>query len=63
MSVLFIALPVALVLGGIAVLAFVRAVRSGQFEDLDTPAVRVIFDDADVLPSARKRDPATPPTG
>jgi cbb3-type cytochrome oxidase maturation protein len=50
MSVLFIALPLALVLGAIAVFAFVAAVRTGQFDDLDTPPVRVIFDDADAAP-------------
>jgi cbb3-type cytochrome oxidase maturation protein len=47
MSVLFVALPVALLLGGAAVFAFVRAVRSGQFDDLDTPPLRMIFDDRD----------------
>lgn len=55
MSVLFIALPIALVLGGIAVFAFVRAVRTGQFDDLDTPAARVVFDDADVRPPRDRR--------
>jgi cbb3-type cytochrome oxidase maturation protein len=47
MSVLFIALPIALVLGAVAVFAFVKSVRGGQFDDLDTPAARIVFDDAD----------------
>ncbi len=45
MSVIFIALPAALVLAGLAVLAFVWAVRQGQFDDLDTPAIRAVHDD------------------
>ncbi|MEC9373883.1 MAG: cbb3-type cytochrome oxidase assembly protein CcoS [Planctomycetota bacterium] len=45
MSTLYIVLPLALIVSGIAVWAFVRSVRSGQFDDLDTPAVRVLFDD------------------
>ena len=45
MSVIFVLLPVAvaLAIGGVA--AFIWAVRRGQFDDLDTPPVRVLFDD------------------
>ena len=45
MSVLYIVLPLALLIVGIAVAAFVWATRRGQFDDLDTPAVRVLHDD------------------
>ena len=45
MSVLFIALPVALVLAGSAVAAFIWVVRQGQMDDLETPAIRVAHDD------------------
>lgn len=45
MSILYILIPLALVLLGGAVWAFFWAVGSGQFDDLDTPAVRVIMDD------------------
>lgn len=48
MSVLYIALPVALLIGALAVLAFVMAVKQGQFDDLDTPPMRMLFDDVDV---------------
>ena len=47
MSVIYIVLPLALVLGGIALGAFLWAVRQGQFEDLDTPAIRVVLDDVE----------------
>lgn len=53
MSVLFIALPLALLLAAIAVIAFVRSVRTGQYDDLDTPAARIIFDDTDTPPRPR----------
>jgi cbb3-type cytochrome oxidase maturation protein len=45
MSVLYIVLPLALLVVGIAVGAFVWATRRGQFDDLDTPAVRMLHDD------------------
>ena len=45
MSVLYIVLPLALLVVGIAVAAFVWATRRGQFDDLDTPAVRMLHDD------------------
>ncbi len=45
MSVLYFAIPVALVLGLIAALTFVIQVKNGQFDDLETPAIRILFDD------------------
>jgi cbb3-type cytochrome oxidase maturation protein len=47
MSVLYIVLPLALVIVAIAVGAFVWATRQGQFDDLDTPAVRMLHDDTE----------------
>lgn len=44
MSVVFIVLPLALVIVGGAVLAFVWSARNGQYDDLETPAVRVLHD-------------------
>ncbi len=45
MSILYLLIPLALLLLGGAVWAFFWAVSSGQFDDLDTPAVRIIMDD------------------
>ena len=45
MSVLLLVLPLAVLLSGSAALAFVWATRRGQFDDLDTPAVRLLSDD------------------
>ena len=58
MSVMFILLPLALLLAGVALVVFVLAARAGQFDDLDTPALRILHDDiAIVAPGER----ATPP--
>lgn len=47
MNVLFVMLPLAIALGLMFVVLCVRAIRQGQFDDLDTPAVRALFDDDD----------------
>lgn len=38
-------LPVALFLGGMALVAFLWALRSGQYEDLDGAAHRILIDE------------------
>jgi cbb3-type cytochrome oxidase maturation protein len=45
MSILFVLIPLGLVLLAVAVAAFFWAVRSGQFDDLDTPGTMVLFDE------------------
>lgn len=50
MDVLFFAIPIALFISLIAVLAFVYQVRSGQFDDLETPPLRILFDDVEGQP-------------
>jgi len=45
MSILYLLIPLGLVLLGIAVWAFMWAVRSGQFDDLEGPAHRILMDD------------------
>lgn len=47
MSVLFIVLPLAIVLAGVALAAFIYAARQGQYDDLDSPQWRMLFADAD----------------
>jgi cbb3-type cytochrome oxidase maturation protein len=48
MSVIYILLPAAGCLAAVAVAAFIWAVRRGQFDDLDTPAVRILHDEEDL---------------
>jgi cbb3-type cytochrome oxidase maturation protein len=45
MSVMFIVLPLALLFAGGAVWLFIWAVRSGQFDDVKTPPMRILRDD------------------
>ncbi len=45
MSALYLVLPLALLIAGGALLAFVWATRDGQFDDLDTPPRRILVDD------------------
>ena len=60
MNAVFVLLPLALMVAGAAVALFIWAVRSGQYDDLDTPPVRMLFDD-EAPPAKRRPDPAQSP--
>lgn len=45
MSVVYVVLPVAIVLAIGFVAAFIWATRSGQYDDMDSPAVRMLHDE------------------
>ena len=45
MNILYLLIPLGLVLLGVAIWAFMWAVRSGQFDDLEGPAHRILMDD------------------
>ncbi len=45
MNILYLLIPLGLLLLAAAIAAFFWAVRSGQFDDLDTPAMSVVMDD------------------
>lgn len=47
MTALLYLIPIALVLGLAGLVAFLWALRSGQFEDLDGAAERILFDEDD----------------
>jgi cbb3-type cytochrome oxidase maturation protein len=57
MTVLFIVLPLAVLLSLLAALAFIWATRRGQFDDLDTPAVRLLCDDLGERPRSPSQTP------
>jgi cbb3-type cytochrome oxidase maturation protein len=52
MTMLLFLIPVALFLGGLGLIAFLWALRSGQYEDLDGAAERIFIEDDD-RPSRR----------
>lgn len=60
MEVLLWLIPVALGLGGLGLAAFLWALKSGQFDDLDGAAHRILFDDEDTAPPP-KDQPRNPP--
>lgn len=45
MAILLFLIPISLLLLGVAIWAFVWAVRRGQFEDLDTASLDILQDD------------------
>ena len=45
MSILVYLIPVALLLGGIGLAAFLWSLRNGQYDDLDGAAMRILLDD------------------
>ncbi|MFP4561249.1 MAG: cbb3-type cytochrome oxidase assembly protein CcoS [Thiohalorhabdus sp.] len=47
METLFALLPIVLVLVGFALAALFWAIKSGQFDDLEGPAYRILHDDDD----------------
>ena len=56
MSVVYIALPVALLLAIAGVIAFIWSVRSGQMDDLETPGIHALFDDHTEPPKPPKTE-------
>lgn len=51
MSVMYIVLPLALIVVGAGVAAWVWAARSGQFDDTTTPPLRTLVEDDDAPPA------------
>jgi cbb3-type cytochrome oxidase maturation protein len=55
MNILLLLIPAALILGVIGLCAFLWALKSGQFEDLDGAANRILYDE--------EEPPKQPPPG
>jgi cbb3-type cytochrome oxidase maturation protein len=51
MNIMIMLVPGALFLGALGLIAFFWSLRSGQYEDLDGAAQRVLLDDEDDQPS------------
>jgi cbb3-type cytochrome oxidase maturation protein len=47
MTVLYLLIPLAVILMGIAIAFFLWTVRTGQYDDLEGPAHRILMDDDD----------------
>jgi cbb3-type cytochrome oxidase maturation protein len=55
MNILLALIPISLLLLGAAIWAFVWAVRKGQYDDLDTPALDILVDDDTPMPAGHGR--------
>ena len=60
MPALYVMIPAALLLVGVAVYIFFWAVVSGQYDDLDGPAHSILFDDQDPRHQAAVKPDDTP---
>lgn len=59
MDIIYVLVPLSLVLLAVAIGIFFWAVKNGQFDDMDSPAHKILFDDDDDLP--KKHDSSDQP--
>lgn len=58
MEILYLLIPIALIFIAVAIAAFIWAGRSGQFDDMEGPAYRILMDDDDpLIPGNRPKQP------
>jgi cbb3-type cytochrome oxidase maturation protein len=56
MDILYLLIPISLIIVAIAVWVFMWAIRSGQYEDLEGPAHRILMDDDEhLVPHKREK--------
>ncbi len=60
MDIIYLLIPLALVLLGFAIAAFIWAVRNDQFDDLDREAQRILFEDEQPKLTEKERNPSPP---
>jgi cbb3-type cytochrome oxidase maturation protein len=56
MNILLALVPISLVLLGLAIWAFIWAVRRGQFDDLETPALDILAENEAPAPRTTTAD-------
>jgi cbb3-type cytochrome oxidase maturation protein len=54
LNIIYVLIPLGLLLLILAVAAFFWAVRSGQYDDLESPAWRILLDDDKAPPAQNK---------
>lgn len=55
MTILYLLIPLAVVLIAVAVAFFIWTVRTGQYEDMEGPAYRILMDDDDPMVPGRRK--------
>ena len=61
MEILYLLIPLSLALVFFLGLVFWWSLKSGQFEDLEGPAYRILRDDDSVQPAEKPADRSSPP--
>jgi len=56
MKILIFLVPLALLMGAIGLAAFLWSLKSGQYDDLDGAAERILYDDEDDPPSRPREE-------
>ncbi len=56
MEVIYITIGVSIIVAVLFFVAFIKSVKSGQYEDTYTPSVRMLFDDELVKPTKDKEN-------
>jgi len=54
MEILYLLIPLGLLVLGVAIWGFLWAVKTGQFDDMEGPAHRILMDDDDIRIPSRK---------
>lgn len=54
MNIIYFLLPIALALGGGFALAFIYSALRGQYDDLETPARRMLLEEIDEISSRKE---------
>lgn len=57
MEILYLLVPLAVLIAGVIVWAFLWSIRSGQFDDLEGPAHRILMDEDDLPRPAPEHEP------
>lgn len=56
MDIIYVLVPLSILLLGIAVMVFFWAVKNGQFDDMESPAHKILFDEDQ--PSSKRTEEA-----
>ena len=62
MSVIYVLLVISLAVALVFFIAFIRSVRSGQYDDSYTPSIRMLFEDEVVAPEKKKENQSYKPS-
>ena len=62
MSVIYVLLIISLTVALVFFIAFIRSVRSGQYDDSYTPSIRMLFEDELIPPEEKEENQSYQPS-